>query len=189
MEGEVVDDLDSPEALQRETATSPPGPATARRRLMLGAVGVLPSVVTLQSGAQTAATSSLRCWAKDLSTDPPDRYTLVPDGWLRKKVYLGKYQGKPAICTMWEQAACVDDGKEHKGAEGSTWVTNSERVIVGRQGSGIEHISHSPEVLALVYVDHTGSKFALEPDEDNKLRPVRETCWTSMIGDKGTQLG
>ena len=189
MEGQVVDDLDSHDARQRAAPSDAPliDVATARRRLMLGAAAVLPSVITLPSGAQTAAASNAHCWGKDVS-DPPDRYTRAPDGWLRKQVYVGKYEGETAICTMWEQASCVDDRKERHGADGSTWATNFKRVVVGK-GSGVEHVSDTPEVYALVYVDQTGSKFALEPNPENTLRPVRESCWTSMIGDKGSMLG
>lgn len=191
LEGQVVDDFDSPHARQDAAKATPANSgnvATARRRLMLGAAFVVPSVITLPSGAQTAAASNLKCWAKELSDDPPERFTRVPDGWLRKQVYVGKYHGQTAICTMWDQAGCVDERKERQGAEGTTWATTHERVVVGK-GAGIEHVSDSPELLALVYVDRTATKFALEPDEEKTLRPVRETCWTSMIGDRGSTLG
>jgi hypothetical protein len=162
--------------------------------MLLGAAAVLPSIVTLRSGAQTSAASNVRCWSRNVpESEIPDRFVLVPDGWLRKKVYSGQYHSHQAFCTTWAQEACVAEGSSQgrygrQAADGTTWAVGGDTVTIG-PGVNVEHISDVANYYSLVYVDATGINHSLEPDPTGNLRPVREACWTSMIGDRGSRLG
>lgn len=110
--------------------------ATARRRLMLGAAAVLPSVVTLRSGAQSAA-QSFNCGSRGktpgamLNSMGVPRFTDAPDEWLRKKVFSGRLasNGRPAYCTTWDQPNILAiaklesaaSGLGYKASDGTTW--------------------------------------------------------------------
>ncbi len=155
---------------------------------MLAAAAAIPSVYTLASGAQTAVASNFRCWAREPEAGPPDRCSFHPDGWLRKQVYQGKHQGQVAFCAMWDQTACVDPVNPNKAAFGSVWLCNDQRVVAD-QGENITHIAHSPHAYALVYTDQFGTIATLNPDAAQDLRPVRENCWTSLIGSQSSHLG
>ena len=160
---------------------------SARRKLVLGAAAILPSIVTVSSGAQTALASNVKCWSKNPEA-PPDRVSFAPDGWLRKQVYVGQYQGNKAFCLAWDQASCLDPGNPNKAAAGSIWLVNDKKVTAA-QGEVINGISHGVQGYAIVYTDNTGSMATLDSEAAANLRPVRETCWTSMLGSKGSTLG
>lgn len=183
------------------TPSSPARPQTARRRLMLGAAAVLPSVYTLTSGAQIAAVSTLRCWDTG-DKDPIDfrirgnhsaeevpSLSLTHDEWLRKEVYYGVYDGSPAYCTMEDQAGCVDPANPGKAAIGSTWMVDGWKVTAGPAEKTITQISSKPQAYALVFVDQQGTIATLDPGSLKNVRPVREACWTSIIGDRASMLG
>jgi len=178
--------------------------ARARRKLMLGAAAVLPSIVTLRSGATAAIASNTKCWTK-IPDESPVRFSYAPDGWLRKQVYEGKYLGEPAFCVVWDQGTCRDPANPNKAAGGTTWLVNLDQATGGRfdedfyfrqwralevdQMAKITHMSAGPQSYALVYVDQSGTVATLNPDPAQKLRPVRESCWTSMIGSRASFLG
>jgi hypothetical protein len=178
------------------------GPQTARRRLMLGAAAALPSVFTLSSGAQAAAASSARCLAQDNpSRDNPIDFrirndtskapalTMDRDEWLRKQVYYGRSNGGPAYCAMDKQSACIDPNNRALAAKGSVWIVNGERVTVGQQQDTIRQISSGPQAYALVYVDERGTTATLDPGTMKQVQPIKETCWTSVLGGRTSLLG
>jgi hypothetical protein len=158
--------------------------ATARRRLvMLGAAAVVPSVVTLPSGATVAASSNGRCWALDPS-EPPERFAQMPDGWLRKEVHSGECHGRFAVCTTWDQTSCTLES-DRKATDGTQWVVDAQTVTAG-PGTVVTHVSDRPNYYALIYVDETGSQYTLDPPlHGPTFKPVTETCWASMIGSNG----
>lgn len=186
----------SPESAGKPLARS----RMVRRRLLLGAAAVLPSVYTLSSGARTAATSNLRCWnraqrhgGRELvgnigGADEATRFSLVNDGWLRKQVYTGNSGGYPAYCAMSDQTACVDPMDPTKAAPGSTWIVNGDRVTAGL-GFKIDQVAPSPEAYGLVYVDQQGTIATLDPERSADLRPATASCWTSMMGGRVSTLG
>jgi hypothetical protein len=193
-----------------------------RRRLMLGAAAVLPSVVTLRSGAQSAA-QSFACVSRGkqpgamLNNMGVPRFTDAPDEWLRKKVFSGQAvrAGLIAYCTTWDQpsilaiASLQKTGKAmtYQALSGTTWSTGpgpEDSIKIGTicppwesgHGAGIgsycyaesiEDISASPDHWALVFVDETGLSTSLEPGPG--MVPVRATCFASLMGARGTNLG
>jgi hypothetical protein len=174
----------------------------ARRRLLLGAAALLPTVHTLASGGQTAMASNVRCWdrarhhggGRDLGVsggfddDDTARFSMTNDEWLRKQVYTGMGGGHPAFCAMSNQAACIDPANPTKAAAGSVWIVNGERIVAGA-GVSIDQVSAAPQAYGLVYVDQQGTMATLDPDRSNRLRPVREPCWNSIIGGRISPLG
>ena len=138
------DTLDTQHVDRRTAVATDPGAArvvTARRRLMLGAAAVLPSVVTLRSGAQVAAQSS-NCVSRTkqpgamLNSMSAPRFTDVPDEWLRKKVFSGQAvrAGRIAYCTTWDQPSILaiamldttTNGMGYKALLGTTWSTGPD---------------------------------------------------------------
>jgi hypothetical protein len=171
-----------------------------RRRLLVGTVAVLPSVYTLSSGARTAVASNLRCWNRAQShggrelvgtpggDDEAARFSMMNDEWLRKQVYTGMGGGHPAYCAMSNQAACIDPAQPSKAAQGSVWIINGERIVAGA-GIEIDQVSASPQAYGLVFVDQQGTIATLDPERTADLRPVKEPCWTSMLGGRVSNLG
>ena len=195
---------------------------TSRRRLMLGAAAVLPSVVTLRSGAQSAA-QSFDCLSGGkqrgamLNHMGAPRFTDAPDEWLRKNVFSGQAvrAGRIAYCTTWDQPSTLAIASLHKkdkamtymALPGTTWSTGpdpEDAIKIGIvcppsqsghgagmgsycYGESIEDISASPDHWALVYVDETGLSTSLEPGPG--MVPVRATCFASLMGARGTNLG
>ncbi len=171
-------------------------PTTARRRLMIAASAVLPSVYTLSSGAQTAAASNVRCWSRADEAGPDDRFAERPDGWLRKAVFQGKHRENTVFCVMSDQSECLDPKIPNHAAPGSVWVftdhLQDQRIVVG-PGISVNQVNSGSNVsshaYALLYVDQTGSFITLDPQSPHQLRPVRETCWDSIIGTRSSNLG
>jgi hypothetical protein len=183
-------------------------PSKARRRLILAAGAVLPSIYTLSSGAQTAAASNLVCLSKQ--GPPPIRFTKdedyarVSDGWLRAPVNFGEYDGVPADCITSPQTSCVafgadrnqtsngspsPDGVHGVNAEdGSTWVVQGNRVI-SSSSVPITNVSMGRKHYGLVYVDQTGTIATLDPNGAVNLSPVTTSCWTSIMGGRISKLG
>lgn len=171
-----------------------------RRRLLLGTAAVLPSVYTLSSGARTAVASNLRCWdraqrqgGRELvgtpgGDDEAARFSMVGDEWLRKQVYTGIGGGHPAYCAMSNQALCIDPAHPAKAAQGSIWIVNGDRVVAGL-GVEIDQVSAAPQAYGLVFVDQDGTIATLDPERTADLRPVKEPCWTSMLGGRVSNLG
>ena len=184
---EVRDPIKDP---AENVASGAVGPKTARRRLMLGAAAALPSVFTLTSGAQTAVASNTRCWSKVDFRHIRDAPLLstTHDEWLRKDVYYGLHQGMPAYCAMEDQATCIEPMRPGTAAIGSVWIVDGARVVVGPQTS-ITQVSSGPQGYALVYVDQEGTIATLDPDTMKDVQPVRETCWTSILGGRISPLG
>jgi hypothetical protein len=169
--------------------------AARRRQLMLGAAAVLPSVITLPSGAQTAVASSKRCFIGP-NTDAPIRFVQMPDGWLRKQIHSGTLQGRPAYCTTWDQDYVVQapiPGKSQTATAlpGTTWSVDGWNITAGETSFIVDNVSLTKDYYALVYTDETFSMYVLDvgTDTQGRLHPIRELCWTSMIGSQGVSLG
>ena len=154
---------------------------------------------TLSSGARTAVASNLRCWnraqahgGRELvgtpgADDEAARFSMANDEWLRKQVYTGM-GGGTAYCAMSNQAACIDPAHPTKAAQGSVWIVNGERIVAGA-GIEIDQVSASPQAYGLVFVDQQGTIATLDPERTADLRPVKEPCWTSMLGGRVSNLG
>ena len=160
-------------------ALSSAAPSPARRRLLLGAAAVLPSVYTLTSGAQTASISAFACVAAAPPANLP-RFTASSDAWVRKKVYAGKLANNTADCVTWNQASCVNPLSPDKAADGSIWISNGTRVVAG-PGSNIAHLSSAPTPYGLVYVDAKGViQPTLDPNGNPSLKPATTSCAASL---------
>jgi len=185
------------------------GPSKGRRRLILAAGAVLPSVYTLSSGAGTAAASNTVCRAK--GGTPPARFTSegdyvrMPDGWVRAPVDVGEFQGSPADCVSTPQSACADFSSATiartgpnlssttegtvSSQEGSVWIVRGQRMVSSSHVR-IENISPLQKQYGLVYVDQTGTVSTLDPDGGGGgLKPVTASCWASMTGGSKSKLG
>jgi hypothetical protein len=176
--------------------------ASARRRLVLGAAAVLPSVVTLPSGAQVAQSSNLRCWSR-VDPDGPItqghaipqsfRFTTAPDGWLRKQIYYGQCGGRVAFCTTWDQldypsiTQTIANGTP-RARDGTTWWVDGWSLTASTTNL-VDQIAPTKDYHALVFVDATASTYTLEPQTAAQFHPVLETCWTSMLDGRKTFLG
>jgi len=159
-------------------------PSLVRRRLLIAAGASLPSVYTLTSGAQTAAASSLRCWAAQPTT-PPQRFTTADDAWRRYPVYKGKFHSDGAYCVTLPQSSCASGAD---GQTGSVWISNGTRIVNG-PGSQITNVGSTQSNYGLVYVNQQGTIKVLDPNGDLSLRPVLASCWTSMVGTSMSKLG
>jgi hypothetical protein len=178
-------------------------PSAARRRLILAAGAALPSVYTLTSGAQTAAASSLRCLINGTET-PPARFTPAEDNWVRAKVYVGKSDdGRAAYCVSAPQNACISTLDADKGADGSVWIVMDRgvwgvgpgvsqvygsRVIAG-PNTQITNVRRANPAYGTIFVDEQGTFMTLDPNGRQDLRPVAQSCFTSLIGGRTTKLG
>ena len=215
----MAEKLNIDDEVRRTAVKTDPGAArvvTSRRKLMLGAAAILPSVVTLPSGAQTSA-QSFNCKASGDMLNNMGRFTEAPDEWLRKKVFSGHAvrAGRKAYCTTWDQQTVMaiaslekaDTGMVYKAVPGTTWATGpdaEDAIKIGTvcppsdptKGAGpasycyaesIENISTSPDAYAMVFVDEAGLSTSLEPGPG--LSPVRATCWASLAASRGTNLG
>lgn len=158
-------------------STSRPSASPSRRRLLLGAVAVLPSVYTLSSGAQTALTS-----ANVL------RFTTADDTWYRNKVYTGKMGSDKVDCVNSIQTSCYDALHPTKAASGSVWIHNGQRVVAGN-GTTINNLSSTPSDYGLVYVDSKGTIRTLDPNGNTALHPVTDSAWTSIAVSSTSLLG
>ena len=180
-------------------------PSAARRRFILAAGAALPSVYTLSSGAQTAVASSLRCWANSPET-PPVRFTPAEDNWVRAKVYVGDNDGHAAYCVNTPQNACISRLDANNGADGSVWIVNRGRTTAGfgvvdgpsqvygtRMIAGptvkITGVRRANPAYGTVFVDEQGTFITLDPNGNPDLRPVAQSCWTSILGGRTAKLG
>jgi hypothetical protein len=182
-------------------ANASPAPDARRRRLLAGAVGVLPSVYTLASGAQVAASSQMACWATEPQATPI-RFSSDSDSWLRSTVYGGDYDGHQAYCVTSPQNSCIDPLHPGKGGDGSAWIFNRARTTAGMggpsaydvrfvvgQGNQVTNVGSAPSAQGLVYVDRNATLATLDPNGKSFLHPVTASCWTSMLGGRTTPLG
>ena len=173
-------------------------PNARRRRLLVGAVGALPSVYTLASGAQVAAHSAMACWAHEPQT-PPVRFTRGSDDWVRSTVYSGDYAGYQAHCVTSPQRPCntppLHPDKIDEAGDGTVWIVNSGgpsgydyRVIAGPNNQ-VTKVGRTPPAQGLVYVDRDATFATLDPNGRPFLRPVTASCWASALAGRTTQLG
>ena len=165
------------------TPAADASPSRTRRRLLLGATGALPSVLTLSSGAQAAVASNLRC----LTPPPqmPTRFTPQDDNWVRAQVNVGAFENRPAYCISTPGNACVDSTMH--AAPGSKWVVNGNTMTVGIQNSNFQVLNERS--YGLVYIDSTGSIQTLDSQSSVNLQPVTDSCWTSLLGGRTSNLG
>lgn len=183
-------------------------PSRARRRLILAAGAVLPSIYTLSSGAQTAAASNLVCLAKE--GPPPvrftqdDDYARFPDGWLRAPVNVGEYDRATADCVTTPQSSCVAFTPAHsenstpwpaKGPgtgtnaeNGSVWIVQGNRMTSNNH-TPITNVNLGRKHYGLVYVDQSGTVATLDPNGRLGLSPVTTSCWASIMGGRISKLG
>lgn len=166
---------------ETKTPVIAPAPSASRRRMLLAAGGALPSVLTLSSGAQAAAASSLRCLA---TNEPHARFVDTQDQWVRAQVPVGSYNTRTAYCVTSPSASCLDGS--HNGMPGSNWVVDGNTMTVGL-GTNVQ--GQNKTSYGLVYVDQTGSIMTINPGNDGNLTPVTKSCWTSVIGNGTTPLG
>jgi hypothetical protein len=184
-------------------------PSKARRRLILAAGAVLPSIYTLSSGAQTAAASNVACLAKTGQETPirftqDDDYARISDGWLRAPVNFGEYDGAPANCVTSPQSACIaysptpappsspgttpSSGPVTNAEDGSVWIVQGNRMT-SNVHTPITHVSLGRKHYGLVYVDETGSVATLDPNGAIGLHATTTSCWTSIMGNRISKLG
>jgi hypothetical protein len=165
---------------------SPAGPNRLRRRLLVGAASVVPSVYTLSSGAQVAVASNLRCLQEPAV--PPQRFTQAPDHWLRAPVYVGRYENGPAYCVTSPQEMCTDVWNPNKGADGSQWVDGAGDMHVVGPNDPVT-MANGPRQYGLIYVDREGTIAALDPNAAADIQPATQTCWASVMGSWNAKLG
>ena len=158
-------------------------PSRARRRLLLGATGALPTVFTLSSGAQAAVASNLRCLTPP--AQQPTRFTPQDDNWVRAQVNVAAYENRPAYCITTPGNSCVDINNQ--AAPGSRWVVDGNTMTAGLQNN-LQVLNERS--YGLVYVDRTGSVQTLDTHAGAaSLTPVTDSCWTSVLGGRTSSLG
>lgn len=168
--------------------TPPPEPTAlraSRRRLLLGATGALPSVLTLSSGAQAAILSHLSCIKPPAQM--PERFTPTDDGWVRAQVQVGNYQGMQAYCITTPNSGCVDMANPSRAAQGSEWIVGGSPMTSSSLSQ--VNVSSGQHAYALVYVDQHGAMTMINPRENTNFVPVADSCWTSVIGGSVSKLG
>jgi len=173
-------------AMRNPIETTPPQtsagqPIRARRRLLLGATGALPSVLTLSSGAQAAAASTLRCLA---SNEPAARFVPADDHWVRAQVPVATYNNRPAFCVTSPTNACVD--YRQMAVPGTSWVVDGRTMTADAQ---TQMQAQPQKWYGLVYVDQTGNVATLDPSGDGNLVAVTDSCWNSILGGRTSSLG
>jgi len=196
-----------------EISTSPaagnpshtPMPNARRRRLLVGAVGVVPSVYTLASGAQVSAASQMMCFLKQPPT-APTRFTAGADNWWRSTTYTGNYEGHPAHCVTSPQNTCVDPLQPSKAETGSAWIINRGRTTSGSIGGSmggssmydvrvvvannnqVTNVGQQPPMQGLVYIDQNATIATLDPNGRTGLQPVTLSCANSMMAGRSVNL-
>ena len=199
------------ETLTNPAAGNPPHTSTPnvrRRRLLVGAAGVIPSVYTLASGAQVSAASQMACFAKQQQTGSsplglmsdqrgtaPDRFISGSDTWFRSTAYSGNYEGHPAHCVTSPQNSCIDPLQPTQGETGSAWITGGGRLstydvrIVVGNGIQVTKVGQLPSMQGLVYVNENATIATLDPNGRTFLQPVSASCMASMIAGRTVNLG
>lgn len=163
-------------------------PDRRRRRLLLGAAGVLPSVYTLTSGAQVSA-ASLRCLeAQEDAT--PTRFTANNDQWLRTPVQMGQFEQRDTYCISTPQAQCTDGLNPGQAGDGSQWIVDGVdgNTVTAGPGAPIQ-VSSGQQSYGLVYVNKDGTITALDPGYSGDLYPTTNSCWASVSATQDTKLG
>lgn len=195
----MADNLDTRDVDQRTAVATDAVPArvaTTRRRLMLGAAAVLPSVVTLPSGARTAV-QSFNCTAQDRRSNDRfiegsgvERFTAAPDEWLRKRVFSGRLasNGRPAYCTTWDQPSVLAiatletaaSGLGYKALPKTTWWNGQDSFRIGDACKGwMTHQIGDPSSYCYAETvdnispepDHYGLVFVDEAGLSSSLEP------------------
>lgn len=149
--------------------------------MLLAAGGALPSVLTLSSGAASAASSHLVCLLNQ-PNPPPQRFTPGEDNWVRAQVNVAAYENRPAYCITTPSSNCVD-GMNHA-IPGSTWVVDGNKMTAGMQNN-LQVLNQ--RAYGLVYVNNSGSIMTL--DKQSNLYAIQDSCWTSMMGGRSMNLG
>jgi hypothetical protein len=160
-------------------------PSAGRRRLLRGAAGALPSVLTLASGAAVAAGSTLSCFGRTDSADLPERFSPTDDHWVRAQTRVAQYQNRHAYCITSPSNACVDGSNQV--IPGSTWSVDGANMTAGMGQNDL--IPLSDRAYGLVYIDSRGSITTLNSTSSINLQPVTDSCWTSMLGNRTVNLG
>jgi len=159
-------------------------PSRARRKLLLGATGALPSVLTLSSGAQAAIASNLRCLTPPQQM--PTRFLPQDDNWVRAQVHVGELHGRPAYCVAAQQDGCLDPMVPNHAAPGTPWIVDGQQMTAGMDTD--LHVADD-RAYGLVYVDRGGSITALDSRAGIGLQPVTDSCWVSVLGGRTSRLG
>ena len=154
---------------------------------MFGAGAVLPSVLTLSSGAAMAAGSTSACLTQTSTSTPPARFVDTQDKWFRAQVYDGKSGGKAAHCVTTPQNSCIDG--TGGGNVGSVWIKSDGSRIVAGPGTQVSNVSSRPQAYGLVYVDQSGTVNTLDPNGNTSLSYASIVCYNSILGARISTLG
>jgi hypothetical protein len=163
-------------------------PNRARRRLIVGAVSVLPTAYTLSSGAATAVASNLRCLAAHENANPP-RFVPGDDRWLREPVAMGQFEQRATYCVSTPQAGCMDGFNPGQAGTGSQWIVDGVDGNSVTAGPGAPIQVNGARSYGLVYVSDDGTVTSMDPGYGGDLYPTTKTCWASVHGSQDFKLG
>lgn len=188
---------DSPDQSASRPGVGNTDPSRVRRRLIVGAMGALPSVYTLNSGAQTANTSA-RCLDAQPATAPA-KFTTAPDVWLRQEVVTGsgniRNLGTETVYCVASPAgapqntdsyyySCVDP-MSNKAKTGTLWVfadgtpVNSTDLTKIVPMSKTAFLATGNDKFGLVYVNNQGQPTTLAPGVGGTA-PATASCLLSL---------
>jgi hypothetical protein len=143
--------------------------------MLLHAGALVPSVLTLSSGAAAAVASNLRCTANTSTSAAATKFSLTDDTWYRKQVYQGKNSGAYVYCIMNPQSGCIAGSNA---ADGSTWIkADAVTKLVSGPGNQVTNTGMGP--YGLVYVSSDGKYITLDPTTPG-YQAVSDSCAASM---------
>jgi hypothetical protein len=159
-------------------------PSKGRRQLLRGSAAV-PVVLTVQSGAALAATSSQCAVRAETLADPTSFVTAAPDVtpsiiWYRVAVFVFKISEDgiqlPADFVKW-------------GGDNSYWKVSQSGVAVNPPtlytpplGKTIAYTQTSTTVYALAQVNNSGAivGYSWMPKASGAYKKTTQSCWTSL---------
>jgi hypothetical protein len=165
-------------------------PNRNRRRLLLGAAGIVPSVYTLTSGAQVSAASAIVCLQASEDANPTRFMPGNGDPWLREPVQMGRFEQRNTYCVSTPQADCMNGFNPGDAGQGSQWIVEGVdgNVVTAGPGAPIQ-VSSGHHSYGLVYVDKDGTITTLDPGYTGDLYPTTKSCWASVLSAQGNRLG
>jgi hypothetical protein len=159
-----------------------------RRRLIVGAVSVVPTAYTMTSGAAAAVASNLTCLAAHENADPP-RFVRTDDRWLRAPVQNGHFEQRSTFCINTPQDGCTDLLNPNQAGQGSQWVIDGvdNNTLIAGQSTPIQ--VGGGRSYGLVYVNDDGTVTAMDPGYGGDMYPTTKTCWASVHASQDFKLG
>jgi hypothetical protein len=156
-----------------------PHPAPGRRRIVKGAVGALPVVLTLASGSQAAA-ASLLCSAHEPTIEPVPRFTSTHDNWVRQRVLWGTHGNDEFFCvsTQYDQASGVCVNTSGNPLNSSHWVDEMGNNAFPNNGLQLAN-AQNPR-YGLVYITPSGNATSLDKSTLTDPRALSGSCWMSL---------